>query len=90
MFTSVAPLRFATIALAALAALTAACGGGGFDRQAVIDGELRIGLTQEQAECYADAMEAEFGEDPTADGVVEDEVVSTLLSLKFDCVGGAE
>lgn len=77
-------------ALLAAATTLAACGGSDGDRDSLIQSRLDVGNTQEQAECYADAVLAEFGEDPAADGQLEDGQVDTLLGLVFDCVGGAE
>lgn len=75
--------------LVASAAILAACGSSG-DRDKLIQDRLDIGNTQEQAECYADAVLEEFGEDPAADGQLEDGDTEILLGLVFDCVGGAE
>lgn len=73
--------------LAGLTMVAAACGGSG-DRDALIEDRTRIGNTQEEAECYADAVLAEFGEDPGADGDISDEEVSTMLRFIGECVGG--
>ena len=67
----------------------AACGGDD-DRDALIQDRLDVGNTQEQAECYADAVIDEFGGDPAADGELADEDVEKLLDITFDCVGGAD
>lgn len=78
------------LASAVIAAATlAACGSDG-DRESLIQDRLRAGNTQEQAECYADAVIDEFGGDPAADGQLEDGETETLLGLVFDCVGGAD
>ncbi|MEM9131226.1 MAG: hypothetical protein AAF962_27365 [Actinomycetota bacterium] len=77
-------------ALVGLALVLSACGGGDADRDALIDDRLRIGNTQEQAECYADAVLDEFGEDPSADGELSDDDVTKLADFAFGCVGGAD
>ncbi len=74
--------------LAAIAFGAAACGGGSGDRDALIEDRVRIGNTQEQAECYADAVIAEFGGDPASDGDLSDEDVTMLLGFVSDCVSG--
>lgn len=69
----------------------AACGGGDdADRESLIEDRLRIGNTQEEAECYADAVIDEFGGDPAADGQLSDDDLDTLLDLAYRCVGGTD
>ena len=75
--------------LAALAVGAIGCGGGSDDRDALIDERIRIGNTQAQAECYADAVIAEFGENPANDGELSDDDVSQLLSIASGCVSGS-
>ena len=75
--------------LVGLALVLSACGGDGA-RDALIEDRVRIGNTQEQAECYADAVLDEFGEDPAADGELSDDDVSKLADFAFSCVGGAD
>ncbi len=70
--------------------MLSACGGDDEDRASLIESRLRVGNTQEQSECYADAVIDEFGEDPANDGELSDEDVEKLLGFAFDCVGGAE
>ena len=82
--------RASALTATAMFALAACGGGGSGDREGLIESRLSAGNTQEQAECYADAVLAEFGEDPGADGQLEDGETDILLSLAFDCVGGAE
>lgn len=74
--------------VAGLVLVGSACGGGSDDRDALIEERVRIGNTQEQAECYADAVIAEFGGDPASDGELSDEDVTTLLGFVGDCVSG--
>ncbi len=76
--------------LVGMAVALSACGGGDADRDALIEDRVRIGNTQEQAECYADAVLDEFGEDPAADGELSDSDVEKLSGFAFDCVGGAD
>lgn len=81
----------ASLALVATLALTAlGCGGGSDDREALIEDRVRIGNTQAQAECYADAVIAEFGGDPANDGELSDDDVSKLLGFASGCVSDAD
>lgn len=81
----------ASLALAATLVLTAAgCGGGSDDRESLIEDRVRIGNTQAQAECYADAVIAEFGGDPASDGELSGDDTSKLLSFVSDCVNGTD
>ncbi|MEM8925670.1 MAG: hypothetical protein AAGD35_19365 [Actinomycetota bacterium] len=82
--------RLGLVAMAlAAGAVLAACGGNG-DRDALIQDRLDVGNTQEQAECYADAVIDEFGGDPASDGELSDADVDALVDIAFNCVGGAE
>lgn len=74
-----------TLAFAAIG-----CGGASDDREALIEDRVRIGNTQAQAECYADAVIAEFGGDPANDGELSDDDVSKLLGFVSGCVNGAD